>query len=353
MEQYIRYFQFLMILISIITFGDVLLNFKKNNQLKLSLLLIVFSIASRYFVLFFYNYSDFLWLINIIAVIVVMSLTYFFSIVTYFKFSFRYTIAAIAFSIFILANIYVNFFSVSNYIDISKNKNLFNVFPIKFILPLALILILLFAIFSYRNVAHKYDKRENIYFIKVHQWVNNFFIFVFYAIVINIFFYAKLITLNYFFYLLAAGNFFVMLLILFRPQFINSSNYKIVLGNYFHRNKELEIDTTIFINSFFNEVYFLNENASTEDFSNKLQVSAEILTRYIQENYGMNFLDFVNKTRVEYFMTLVNSGDYNSYTIDALSKKSGFSSRHHLYKPFKKFIGGKPSDFIRKAIRNN
>jgi AraC-like DNA-binding protein len=353
MEQYIRYFQFLMIIISIITFGDVLLNFKKNNQLKLALLLIIISIAFRFFVLFFYNYQNIFWLLNIIAVIFVMSLTYFFSIVTYFKFSLRYTIVTIVFSLFILVNIFVNFFSSPIYFNVSENKTLFNIFPIKYVLPLALILILLFAFFSYSKVANKYNKRENIYFIKFHKWITYFFTFVFFSITINIFFYTKLITSDYFFLILTAGNLFVILLILFRPQFINTSNYKIVLGNYFHRYKELEIDTTFFIKSFFNEVYFLNENASAEDFSRKLKVTTEILTKYIHENYGMNFLDFVNKTRVKYFITLVNSGDYNSYTIDALSKKSGFSSRHHLYKPFKKFIGGTPSDFIRSNLSNN
>jgi len=33
-------------------------------------------------------------------------------------------------------------------------------------------------------------------------------------------------------------------------------------------------------------------------------------------------------------------------TIDALSKEAGFSSRQQLYKPFKKFHGGNPSDLL-------
>ena len=46
------------------------------------------------------------------------------------------------------------------------------------------------------------------------------------------------------------------------------------------------------------------------------------------------------------FIELVRSPKYNQYSIDALAKEAGFNSRHHLYKPFKKFHGGTPSDFI-------
>jgi YesN/AraC family two-component response regulator len=56
--------------------------------------------------------------------------------------------------------------------------------------------------------------------------------------------------------------------------------------------------------------------------------------------------EIINKNRVDYFIELVRSPKYNQYSIDALAKEAGFNSRHHLYKPFKKFHGGTPSDFI-------
>jgi YesN/AraC family two-component response regulator len=60
----------------------------------------------------------------------------------------------------------------------------------------------------------------------------------------------------------------------------------------------------------------------------------------------MTFSDLVNKYRVQYFVSIVVLPQNANYTIDALAKMSGFTSRNHLYKPFRKFHGGIPSDFI-------
>ena len=60
----------------------------------------------------------------------------------------------------------------------------------------------------------------------------------------------------------------------------------------------------------------------------------------------MTFNDLVNMNRINYFIDIVNTPKYKNYTIDALAKEVGFSSRQHLYKPFKKFHGGNPSDII-------
>ena len=50
--------------------------------------------------------------------------------------------------------------------------------------------------------------------------------------------------------------------------------------------------------------------------------------------------------RVQYFLDIATSDEFINYSIDALAQEAGFSSTHHLYKPFKKFHGGTPSDFI-------
>jgi AraC-like DNA-binding protein len=60
----------------------------------------------------------------------------------------------------------------------------------------------------------------------------------------------------------------------------------------------------------------------------------------------MTFNDLVNKNRVDYFIDIIHNPKYLNFTIDALAKEAGFSSRQHLYKPFKKFHGGNPSDIM-------
>jgi YesN/AraC family two-component response regulator len=61
----------------------------------------------------------------------------------------------------------------------------------------------------------------------------------------------------------------------------------------------------------------------------------------------MNFSDLINKSRIDYFINLIKSQKYKDYTIDALSEMTGFGTRQTLYRNFKKFHGGKPTDLFR------
>ena len=70
------------------------------------------------------------------------------------------------------------------------------------------------------------------------------------------------------------------------------------------------------------------------------------LVNFIAKKYDMSFSDLVNKNRVDYFIDIIHNAKYLNFTIDALAKEAGFSSRQHLYKPFKKFHGGNPSDIM-------
>jgi AraC-like DNA-binding protein len=75
-------------------------------------------------------------------------------------------------------------------------------------------------------------------------------------------------------------------------------------------------------------------------------VGSNDLYKFVYYKYNMTFNDLVNKHRVEYFIDIIHNPKFLNYTIDALAKEAGFSSRQHLYKPFKKFHGGNPSDLI-------
>jgi AraC-like DNA-binding protein len=93
--------------------------------------------------------------------------------------------------------------------------------------------------------------------------------------------------------------------------------------------------------------WFAIEDATLEKFCGQNGIeSTEILQDHCVKHYDMSFANLVNKSRVNYFIELVKSPKYKHYSIDALAIEAGFNSRHHLYKPFKKFHGGTPSDFI-------
>jgi AraC-like DNA-binding protein len=138
----------------------------------------------------------------------------------------------------------------------------------------------------------------------------------------------------------------MLLLIFYRPSFLNKSALKIALGESFNREPKFEVSELDFINAFYTKLYFTNKEANMEGLAQQLKVSSSELYRFIYNKYDITFNDLVNKNRITYFIDIVNNPKYKNYTIDALAKEVGFSSRQHLYKPFKKFHGGNPSDMI-------
>lgn len=198
----------------------------------------------------------------------------------------------------------------------------------------------------YVQMNKKYEA-DNIYYNAIKKW-SLFFIFFLLLLLIAgitkaIIGYQNLISK----YLTTLAFFASMISLLFRPKFLNNATLNISLGSYFNRKKDADLTGAIFNEIFYNQLYFLNPEASMEELSKKVSVSSEALYRFIYNNYNSGFNDLVNENRVNYFIDVVKSKKHNNYTIDALAQMAGFSSRHHLYKPFKKFHGGVPSDFIK------
>jgi AraC-like DNA-binding protein len=139
----------------------------------------------------------------------------------------------------------------------------------------------------------------------------------------------------------------ICIFILYRPSFLNRTELTLKLAKTFRKNIHVAVEADKFIFQFYTSSYFVNKNASIEDLALKLQVGNQTLSSFIYETTQMTFSDLVNKSRVEYFITLAQSQEYDETTIDNLAEISGFGSRQTLYRNFKKFHGGTPSDLLR------
>jgi AraC-like DNA-binding protein len=142
-----------------------------------------------------------------------------------------------------------------------------------------------------------------------------------------------------------------MIAFLFRPKFLNSANLKVSLSDVFNKTANLEFPNELFADIFVNKLFYLDSEASLENLAKALKINPDDLYRFIYDNYKSSFTDLINQHRVYYFIDLVKSGKYAHYTIDALAQKCGFSSRHQMFKPFRKFHGGNPSEFIRSVTQ--
>jgi len=139
----------------------------------------------------------------------------------------------------------------------------------------------------------------------------------------------------------------ICIFLFYRPVFLNRTELSIMLGKSFRKKIEDSVTADNFIFEFHTSSYFINKEASLEELAKKLQIGKDELSAYIYETTKMSFSDLVNKSRVDYFITLIESNNYNDYTIDALSELSGFGTRQSLHRNFKKFHGGNPSDLLR------
>jgi AraC-like DNA-binding protein len=139
----------------------------------------------------------------------------------------------------------------------------------------------------------------------------------------------------------------ICIFLFYRPAFLNRTELSIMLGKSFRKKVEDVIVADNFIFEFYTSSYFVNKDAFLDELAKKLQVGKVELSEYIYETTKISFSDLVNKSRIGYFITLIESNKYNDYTIEALSELSGFGTRQSLYRNFKKFHGGNPSDLIR------
>lgn len=187
---------------------------------------------------------------------------------------------------------------------------------------------------------------NNIYFDKIKKWTRFFMILSFLLLILfmplsvykdypSISHYSNIIIFTY-----------LLLLIYYRPNFLNRSALKISFGGSFNRDTEYAISELEFINEFYTKLYFTRNDASLDNLAKILKISSNDLYKFIYNKYTMTFNDLVNKNRVDYFIDIIHDPKFLNFTIDALAKEAGFSSRQHLYKPFKKFHGGNPSDIV-------
>lgn len=199
-------------------------------------------------------------------------------------------------------------------------------------------------------VIYKKPNLNNIYFDKIKHWTSYMVLLMAFILVANVTigflenrqFWVNCLTI----FIL----FSILLFILKRPSFINKSAKKVAFGHKFNQEVDIDIDESRFLQYFIEQRYFTKNEASLEDFASLLNVKPSNLAQFVLDKYDLGFIDLINKLRVNYFFEIVQEEAYQNYTIDALAKLSGFNSRQHLNKPFKKFHGGNPSDLLTTTI---
>ena len=345
--------------ISILVLFDILIKFKRPFILKYNLALIALCIGVSSYIHSIDLYTNqFVFYIILSKALISSCFLNIFSIL-YFP---KYRIWVITISLLLISftvfSFYYNEKFNPGYINSLKSQTLVVVRSENLQLPwvlkaLRILLIssffITFMTFLYK-IINKFGM-NNIYFDKIKAWTISIFILIVLMLVMYI--PIPYITNNFQVGYLVSSFFYIYILfvLLYRPAFLNKSSMKISLGDSFSKNADLIINDLDFINNFFTHFYFTKPDASLEHLAKELEVSSNDLYKFIYYKYNMTFNDLVNKHRVEYFIDIIHNPKFLNYTIDALAKEAGFSSRQHLYKPFKKFHGGNPSDLIDSIVQ--
>lgn len=93
---------------------------------------------------------------------------------------------------------------------------------------------------------------------------------------------------------------------------------------------------------------FLQPGFSLKDLSDITNIPYTYLSIIINQEYNLNFNEFVNKYRIDYVKAILESPESHLFTLEAISKKAGFSSRATFSRAFLKFECCSPKDYLKK-----
>lgn len=211
-------------------------------------------------------------------------------------------------------------------------------------------LLILFTFFKLLLIFIKSGDSKNHYKKSIKTWAGTLSILVFFIsfnLSILNFYNHNLYGITVLKFSFIIMSYIVLLSIIYKPKFLSFNKFSYNKLSAFDRNSTLTLNDDNFTNPFFNEFYYLQKDANLDRFCKENGIEdKEDFHDLIIIKFNMSFNNLINKYRVQYFLDLVKSNKFTNYSIDALAQESGFNSRHHLYKPFKKFHGGTPSDFI-------
>jgi len=96
---------------------------------------------------------------------------------------------------------------------------------------------------------------------------------------------------------------------------------------------------------------YLDPEINMNDFADQLSIPSSYVSQIINERLQSNFMDFINKYRIEEAKERLVDDSFKHYTIVTIAYDSGFNSKTTFYSAFKKHVGSTPSQY-RKSVES-
>jgi AraC-like DNA-binding protein len=91
---------------------------------------------------------------------------------------------------------------------------------------------------------------------------------------------------------------------------------------------------------------FRDPEYSVEHLADSLEIHPKDLSYIINAHFKIRFTELVNKYRVSYAKSFMESDDAKHLTIEGMASLSGFRSKSTFYRAFKKYEGCTPSEYL-------
>ena len=90
---------------------------------------------------------------------------------------------------------------------------------------------------------------------------------------------------------------------------------------------------------------YLNPDLSLPQLAAELNISSHYLSQVINEQFNLNFFDFVNRYRVEAFKEKIKDPEFRNYSLLGIAFECGFNSKSAFNRILKQATGLTPSQF--------
>jgi AraC-like DNA-binding protein len=96
------------------------------------------------------------------------------------------------------------------------------------------------------------------------------------------------------------------------------------------------------------EQLYENERLSLNDLAAKLNTHPTLISKAVNQCFGMNFNDFINQFRVEAVRERLDQGQHKVHTLLGIAYECGFNSKSTFNRAFKKVTGLAPTEYMQK-----
>ena len=98
---------------------------------------------------------------------------------------------------------------------------------------------------------------------------------------------------------------------------------------------------------------YLKPCFTLQEMAAQTGINVPALSAFINQEHQMNFNEFVNMYRVNYFKSLLELPEYHQWTLEAIAYQAGFNSRTTFIRSFTRCCGCTPRQYFKLLRTQN